>query len=240
MRTEARIDNPQGRARLLLVCCHASRHVPEGFAGLGLSEAVLADHCAWDIGALDLARRLAAKLDAPLVSAPVSRLLVDPNRALDAPDLIAEEAEGQPVPGNLGLSADEIEARLDAYHAPYHEAIDSLLDRRDDIQALVSVHSFTPVMNGAARPWHVGVLHEADTRLADRLIAALGAHAELSVGRNQPYAPTDGVYYTLERHGAGRMTAMIEVRNDQLADEGGQDRWAKLLADALGAAVPVE
>lgn len=236
----ARIDNPQGRGSVLLLCCHASNHVPESFAGLGLSEALLADHVAWDIGALAVAQRLSLAIDAPLVSAPASRLLVDPNRSLNAPDLIVQQAEGQPVPGNLALSDDEREARLDAYHAPYHEAIDSLLDRRGDIQALVSIHSFTPLMNGTTRPWHAGVLHAADSHLADRLIDALSAHEELIIGRNQPYAPTDGVYYTLERHGTGRMTAMIEVRNDQLGDEAGQARWAELLAGAISAAVPVE
>ena len=71
----------------------------------------------------------------------------------------------------------------------------------------------------------------------DRLIAALSVHRGIKIGRNQPYAPDDGVFYTLERHAAGRETAMIEVRNDQLRDEIGQRRWARLLVNALGATI---
>ncbi|MFA6220106.1 MAG: N-formylglutamate amidohydrolase [Erythrobacter sp.] len=231
------VDNPQGRASMLLVCDHASNFVPAGFGALGLGLRQLEDHIAWDIGARALARELAVLLDAPLVCARASRLLVDPNRAFDAADLIPAEADGNPIPGNIGLDAGDRRTRIDAFHEPYHAAIEAALAARPWITGVVSVHSFTPRLNGFDRPWHVGILHDEDARLADRLIAALSAHRDITVGRNQPYAPDDGVYYTLGRHAAGREAAMIEVRNDQLRDEIGQQRWAKLLADALGATI---
>lgn len=230
---DATIDNPGGGASVLLVCDHASNFIPPAYDALGLPAALLEDHVAWDIGALGLARQLARALDAPLVSAPASRLLVDPNRACDAPDLIPGHAEGTPIPGNQRIDAAERARRLAAFHAPFHAAIDELLAARPDITALVSVHSFTPVLLGAARPWQIGVLHDDDTRLADPLIAALGKQGGLTVGRNQPYAPTDGVYYTLQRHAKGRATVMIEVRNDALRDEQGQHHWSAILAGAL-------
>lgn len=231
--TSARIDNPCGSAPVLLVCDHATNVVPEAYGALGLDAAQLADHVAWDLGALALAQQLAQVLDAPLVSAPVSRLVIDPNRALDAPDLIAEYAEGCPIPGNQALTAAERAARIAAFHAPYHGAIETALAERPAIAAVVSVHSFTPVLFGETRPWHAGIVHGADARLADQLIAALSAEDGLTVGRNEPYGPGDGVYYTLERHAGGRATVMIEVRNDQLRDAAGQALWARRLAKAL-------
>ena len=222
---------------MLLVCDHASNFIPAGYDALGLDALQREDHIAWDIGAQALARAMAVLLDAPLVCAQASRLLVDPNRSLDAADLIPAEADGHPIPGNSGLAAAERQDRIDRFHEPYHAAIDAALAARPWIAGLVAVHSFTPRLKGADRPWHVGILHGADTRLADRLIAALSVHRGIKIGRNQPYAPDDGVFYTLERHAAGRETAMIEVRNDQLRDEIGQRRWARLLVNALGATI---
>lgn len=236
-RMRAVLDNEQGAAPLLLVCEHASNFVPEEFAGLGLPDEALADHIAWDIGAHALARRLALQLNAPLIAAPASRLLVDPNRAFDAHDLIPAVAEGRSVQGNQNVSAAEREARIAAFHAPFHDAIESLLTARTDIVALMAVHSFTPVFHGEARPWHAGVLHGPDVRLADVMHDVLARDASLHVGRNQPYAPEQGVYYTMDRHAGGRATVMIEVRNDLIRDEFGQTRWAHRLAQAAGEAL---
>ena len=111
-RAEAIIDNRAGRAPVLLVCDHAANAIPDEFAGLGLDAATLADHVAWDVGALALARRLAASLDAALIAAPVSRLVVDPNRAPDAHDLVPLTAEGAHIPGNANLDARARAARI--------------------------------------------------------------------------------------------------------------------------------
>ena len=70
------IVNPQGKSPVLLVCEHASRYIPEELAQLGLDDAAAAEHIAWDIGALDLARELSARLDATLLVANYSRLLM--------------------------------------------------------------------------------------------------------------------------------------------------------------------
>lgn len=236
-RLEAAIDNAHGRAPVLLTCEHASNFMPAAFQGLGLSPAQLADHVAWDIGAHALARRLAKFLDAALIAAPASRLLVDPNRDIGAPDLIPECAEGAPIPGNAGLSVADRAARIAAFHVPFHEAIEAHLAASPHIEALVAVHSFTPVLFGKKRPWHAGMLHAEDARLADVMLARLEREADLVIGRNEPYAPSQGVYYTMNRHAGARATLMIEVRNDLIQDEIGQTRWARLLADALKAAM---
>ncbi len=236
-RLQAIVDNAQGRAPLLLVCEHASRFIPDEFSGLGLSEHQLREHIAWDIGAFALARRMAQALDAPLVAAPASRLLVDPNRDIGAHDLIPATAAGEPVPGNQNLTEDQRRARVDAFHVPFHDAIEVCLASRPDISAMVAVHSFTPVLLGSTRPWHAGILHGADTRMADAMIASLARDQSLTIGRNQPYAPEQGVFYTMTRHAGARATAMIEVRNDLLSDEAGEIGWAERLALAVSAAM---
>ncbi len=236
------VINRQGVSRCLLVCDHASNRVPVALGTLGLPAAELENHTAWDPGALAVAGRMAALLDAPLVASAVSRLVIDCNRAFDAPNLIPETAEGKPVPGNARLDAAERQRRVAAFHAPFHAAIDAVIAERTGrsaIAAIVSVHSFTPVLFGAARPWTLGILHDDDTRIADAMIARLQGERGVKLGRNQPYSPADGVYYTLVRHATsqGRAAAMIEIRNDQIRDPAGVERWAGMLAAALGEAL---
>jgi len=237
--SEVEPENAGGGAPILLVCEHASNVVPPEFDKLGLKDRDLTLHTAVDIGALPLARRLAYALDAPLVAAAVSRLVIDPNRAHDAPDLIVATAEGERVPGNEGLSGAERQDRIARFHEPFHRAIEKLLSSRPDIRAFVCVHTFTPALFGKARPWHVGILHDSDARLGDVLVDELSKDASLVVGRNEPYAPTDGVYYTATRHARARGLApvMIEVRNDLLERDEDVARWADRLAKALRVAL---
>jgi len=232
------ITNRDGRGRCLLVCDHASNRIPPAYGGLGLSGTDQAGHTFWDPGALAVAERLSALLDAPLVASRVSRLVIDCNRAHDAPDLIPVTAEGKPVPGNADVDAAERLRRIRAFHDPFHDAIEAVIAAQRPA-AVIAIHSFTPVFFGKARPWTLGILHDDDTRLADAMIGRLDGAAGVVLGRNQPYSPADGVYYTLGRHGDARglATVMIEIRNDQVADTVAVARWAALLGKALDPAV---
>jgi len=235
-----RITNPGGAGRFVFTCDHASNFLPEEYGTLGLPEAELSRHIAWDPGALPVARRLAGALDATLVESRVSRLVIDCNRPLDAPNLICETSEGTVVPGNAGLTAEQRQARIDLAWRPFHDAVEQVVGARlatGRPTCLVSVHSFTPVYFGMARPWQIGIVHDDDTRLAGPMIAALKARPELTVGVNEPYSPADRVYFTLEQHARRRGVpcAMIEIRNDEIAGEAGQARWADLLAETLRA-----
>jgi len=237
-------ENPQGRGDFIILCDHASNKMPPEYDGLGLSEEDLASHIAWDPGALPVSRMLSEQLDAPLVWADVSRLVIDCNRDPEAEDLIVTASEDRPVPGNRDLPPEERQARLAHIHAPYHGAIESLIEQRLAAGlgcALVAVHSFTPVYRGQARPWQIGILFDSYRVLADRLIDALRKDVALTVGVNEPYSPADRVYYTLSRHGEqrGLPAVMIEIRNDEIAEDAGQKKWAERLAvifqDAAGA-----
>jgi len=227
----------------VILCDHASNRIPEAFQSFGFAENALGSHIAWDPGALAVARLLSAKLDAPLFWPDASRLIIDCNRAADAPSLIVTQSEGRPVPANRGLSDEERSRRLANIHAPFHDAIDACLTRRMSSRrptALVAIHSFTPVYFGKARPWQVGILFDEDRRLADLLIGGLEADRALTVGVNQPYSPADWVYYTLGRHARpwGLPAAMVEIRNDEIGDAAGQQGWASRLGDILFAATP--
>lgn len=235
------VCNATGRAPLVLVCDHASNSVPAALDQLGLGAAELSQHIAWDIGAARVTRWLAQQLDAPAVLAGYSRLVIDCNRAPGDPDSIVEVSDGIAVPGNRALDDLQAEARLNTVFWPYHHAITQALSYRwrhghGQVPALIAIHSFTPVMNGYARPWHIGVLWNRDPRLAEPLLAWLRLQGELCVGDNQPYSGRE-TGFTMDTHGgaAGLPHIEIEIRQDLLADEDGCLHWAAVVGKALQA-----
>ena len=233
--------NPLGDSDICLVCEHAGRRVPRALGRLGLPEAEFDRHIAFDIGAETVARRLSALLDAPLVLQPYSRLVYDCNRPPDAPSAMPEVSETTEIPGNRNLTPAERKARVEEIYLPFHAAVGDVLDEieaRKAIPLLVTIHSFTPVYKGERRTLDLGVLHDADARLADDLIALAKRHEpRLDVRRNEPYGPADGVTHTLLVHAGPRgiPNVMIEIRNDLIADEAGQQDWAERLARLLAA-----
>lgn len=236
--------NPGGAGSALLLCDHASNRVPPDVAGgdLGLPPEEMARHIAWDIGARGVTLALSELMDAPAVLTRFSRLVIDPNRGEDDPTLLMRLYDGAIVPANRRVTPEEVARRLDAWHRPYHAAIEALLDARRDAgrpTALVAIHSFTPrLAGGAPRPWHIGVLHGHDARFAAPLIARLQAERDLCVGVNQPYAgELEGD--TLSRHGTrrGLRHVLIELRQDLIAGPGDQRAWAARLAPMLAEAI---
>jgi predicted N-formylglutamate amidohydrolase len=230
------VRNETGSSQIILVCEHASNYVPDHLSNLGLPDAKLAEHIAWDPGAVEVAGILSDLLDAPLVHANVSRLVLDINRRPDHPGSIVTLSETTVIPGNEGLSAAERSIRCEAIYNPFHSRLEQVLATRQFSNPWVlSIHSYTPVYKGLNRPWHVGILHDADVRLSAQLIEALKRDRNLVVGDNQPYAPSDGVYHTVERHTKPfeRLGAMIEIRNDLIADRAGQVDWAHRLHNIL-------
>lgn len=239
-RAPFRIEGEARYGGFVVLCDHAASAIPPGLDCLGLAPEVLETHVALDRGALALSQALARALDAPLAYPTVSRLLIDCNRAPQRADLVVDETEFGPVPGNLNLSSAERSRRIVDVHAPYHEAVANLISSRTAVgegPALVAVHSFTPVLGGRVRPWHVGVLYRKDEELAEEVAGRLRAEPGLSVGLNVPYAPADGVYYTLERHAEARglPSLMLEVRNDLIGETAGIATIAARLAGAISA-----
>ncbi len=232
------VVNEGGGSDYLLVCEHASNHIPDSYAGLGLAAADLQRHIAWDLGAAELARRLSERLDAPLFLAGYSRLLIDCNRPLGAPTSIVTRSEATEIPGNVGLAPDERAARAARFFTPFQDRVAAALDRRQAVRRrtiVVGVHSFTPVFHGIARPWQVGVLYAGATRFAQALIAGLRRGTDRAVGDNEPYKVSPETDYTVPVHGDARGldAVLIEMRQDLLATGEGIEQWAAELTPVL-------
>ncbi len=223
-------------ARWLITCDHASNFVPDFINGgdLGLPSEDMERHIAYDVGAAGVSLALGELLDAPVILSNFSRLVIDPNRGEDDPTLLMKIYDGSIIPANRLAGPEELEKRLTRCYRPYHEALARLAARRDDT-IYVAVHSFTPRLNGhGIRPWHIGILHADDTRLAAPLLARLREEPDLCVGENEPYGghlPGDSV----DRHALqkGRPNALIELRNDLIRTEEQQKEWAERLAPIL-------
>jgi predicted N-formylglutamate amidohydrolase len=221
----------------LVLCDHASNAIPPELGGLGLGEAELARHVAWDPGAGGVAESLAKRLACPAFFGCWSRLVVDLNRAPEAGDLILGENDGVTVHGNLPLPDAERERRIATYHRPYHLAIQQYLlalERQGVLPAIIAVHSFTPVLNGQARPWEVGVLWKRQEPWLPRLVGSL-ARMGLNVGDNAPYDGRAALGYSLEHHALSRglRHVLVEIRQDLIGDAASQQMWAGRLQQAL-------
>jgi predicted N-formylglutamate amidohydrolase len=228
-------DNAAGRSPFLLTCDHYGRSIPRILGDLGLPAAELTRHIAWDPGIAGVAEALSKHLDAHLIAQRYSRLVIDCNRPPDALSSIPRISEATLIPGNEGLAREVAELRRRAVFDPYHRRIGEVIDRRlrDTVPTvLVSLHSFTPVYAGIARPWHIGTLYHRDTRLVPLVLKLLRAERDLVVGDNEPYAVSDETDYTIPVHGEARglMNTGIEIRQDLIADEDGQSQWAERLA----------
>lgn len=210
------VVNADGKASICLVCEHASASIPRSLGTLGLGDADLRSHAAWDIGAGDLAQALSEALDAPLVRGRISRLVIDVNRPTEASDAIPVRAEMIDIPGNSNLADAERQARIDQIYRPFEKTLSATLDRFSYPPALVTVHSFTPTWFGKTRTVELGLLHDTDDRLATRMMRA--ADPILLTELNAPYSAADGVTHTLAAHAVprGLHNVMIEVRNDLL------------------------
>ena len=234
------IVNENGPSPVVLICEHAGKVIPKSLGSLGLLPEDLTRHIAWDIGAEAVARGLSQALDAPLVLQRYSRLVYDCNRPPESPDAMPAVSETTRVPGNEHLTPENRLARIREIYRPFHHCVAQLLDERASrgiASLFVTIHSFTPVYKGVKRLLDLGVLHDRDTRLADKLITAFGRMKDMAVKRNEPYGPQDGVCHTLNLHAEprGLPYAMLEIRNDLIAQSAGQKSWAKRLAEVLGA-----
>lgn len=229
--------NTEGDAidrRFLVICDHASNFVPPELNALGLPQSQLERHIAYDLGALEVAQKIAETLQCPMVASQFSRLLIDPNRGLDDPTLVMKLSDGAVVPENKNVDPfrdrTAWQARIDAFYLPYNQAIEASISAALDagtVPIILSVHSFTPVWRGAQRPWHAAVLWDKDDRLRNVMVDYMRGQADICFGDNEPYSgrlKNDCLY----RHGTqnGLPHALIELRQDEIADAERQAVWA--------------
>lgn len=237
------VINPQGAGGVVLLCEHASNHIPARYDGLGLAADARDSHVAWDPGARAVALRLSRALDAPLVAGAVSRLVYDCNRPPEAAGAMPAKSELFEVPGNRDLTPEQRAERVETVYRPFGAAVAAVLaDRkaRGMATALVTIHSFTPVYFGKPRETEIGILHDSDSSMADAMLESAAQHLpQRRIARNDPYGPEDGVTHSLKLYGLANKlpNVMIEIRNDLLADEAGiaamSEEVMTLLAPAL-------
>jgi predicted N-formylglutamate amidohydrolase len=230
--------NEHGRSPIVLVCEHASNHIPAEYGDLGLPSAELTRHIAWDIGAADVTRSLSQSLDAAAFLATYSRLLIDLNRPLTGLASIPVRSESTDIPGNRMLTQAERARRSQRIFAPFQERLAAHFDRRERAgrrSVLVAIHSFTPVYLGRSRPWHAGVLFGKSAELAQRIMTRLRSDLTLKVDANVPYGVSRDDDYALLVHGddRGNPSVLIEIRHDLIASPEGVEDWSERLTAAL-------
>jgi predicted N-formylglutamate amidohydrolase len=226
----------QGEGPLLFLCDHGGNGLPPGYGTLGLKPELFQTHIAYDIGAAEVTRGLAASFGAPAILGVWSRLLIDLNRGEDDPTLVMKLSDGSIIPGNRAVDQPERERRIAAFHAPYHQAIAEEIERLGQ-PALISLHSFTPAWKGVKRRWEAGVLWDKDGRLAKPLMRRL-EEAGFTVGDNEPYSgalEND----TMNRHGTlnGLPHVLLEMRQDLVGDAAASRAFAARLKPIIEAAL---
>ena len=231
-------ERRHGRSIFVIAVDHASSRLPRRLGDLGLPPPQLRRHIAWDIGALAVARRVSVVLDAPLVAQNYSRLVIDCNRDPRVPSSIPELSESVAIPGNADLGAEEIAGRRREIFDPYHNHLRGLLDERlatGRETILVAQHTMTDIYHGVRREMHGAVLYNRDRRFAGLVLEALRRESGLIVADNEPYFVSDDTDYTIPHHGEARHLphVEIEIRQDLVAEEAGQEAWARRIACAL-------
>jgi len=227
-----------GRSNFVITVDHASSRIPRRLGDLGLPPSQLQRHIAWDIGALGVARQVAAALDAVLVAQNYSRLVIDCNRDPKVATSIPTIGESIEIPGNIGLSDAQVVARRVEIFDPYHNHLRALLDERlaaGRPTILVAQHSMTDIFKGGRRGMHAAVLYNRDRRFAALVLDMLRREADLFIADNEPYFVSDDTDYTIPRHGEARGLphVEIEIRQDLVSDEAGQTAWARRITRAL-------
>ncbi len=216
---------------ILIVCDHASNHVPEEIE-LGIDRRLLSRHIAYDIGVTGVATFLVELSGCAAFLATNSRLVVDLNRYPEDASAIPPTSDGIDIPGNR-IDAAARRARLDRYFHPYHTRLDDLLHHHRPA-LILSVHSFTPRLESdphGHRPWEVGILYNDHETAANLAIERLEGEG-LVVGDQLPYSGKS-LNATMNRHAEANEIPYVgvEIRQDLVESSAGQERFAAILAE---------
>jgi predicted N-formylglutamate amidohydrolase len=217
-------------AGVVILCDHARNVLPAEYGSLGLAAPEFQRHIAYDIGAEAIATEVARLLDVPAVFSHYSRLLIDINRGLDDPTLVMRLSDGAVIPGNRDVDEREVASRVARFWQPYHSAVAETISAccaTGETPVILSLHSMTDRWKGTQRPWDTSILWAEDDRLARPLLDGFAALPGLIVGDNEPYhGRLEGDTMWQHAHGNGLAGAIIEYRQDLVADARGQKTWA--------------
>jgi len=228
---------PESESPLLLICEHAAADIPSPWGGLGLDSAFMDTHYAYDPGAATVTRHLSASLGAPAVLSRYSRIFLDYNRFPSDWDYMRPDLGGIPVPANRTISAEERDLRRTIAVDPVYEAIE---ESRSGRRAVVSIHSFTPVMAGDERNVDVAFLWKEDnafTRIALDELHNRAPEFGLRPGDNAPYDLRKVDARSLKTHAAdhGLPYIYVEVNNSLFSNPETTAQACALLDEVLRA-----
>lgn len=189
------------RLSLVLTCEHATCSVPARYRPLFRGHSrTLQSHRGWDPGSPKIGRAMACKFNEPLMTTDISRLLVEVNRSLHHPRLFSEFSQQ--------LSQDEQAELLSTYYFPYRQQVQSRIGKRikSGLRVLhLSIHTFTPELDGVVRAADVGLLYDPsrtrEQRFCRRWQQVMKAlQPDRIVRRNYPYrGASDGLTTHLRR-----------------------------------------
>tara|TARA_B100001971_G_C18218908_1_gene555800 strand:- start:212 stop:1048 length:837 start_codon:yes stop_codon:yes gene_type:complete len=230
-----------GETNILIICDHASNKVPRKLNQLGVDDTVLNQHIGSDIGTDKLGPYIANALNAPAVISGFSRLVIDLNRDTDSKNSIPEVSDHIKVPGNQNLSKDQKQKRLEELYRPYHQKIDDCIDiikGKGKKPFVISIHSFTPEMDGKKRETDIGILWNENKDISLRLIGALRNLAPAAkIDGNAPYSLLDAPHlnHTINKHNLNQSDAniLVEFKQDLISDDAGVKKYGDLFVNAL-------
>lgn len=226
---------------VLIICDHSSNVIPKKLNRLGVDNATLEKHIAYDIGTETIGKYLADRLNAPAVLAGFSRLVIDLNRGLDHAGSIPALNDHIAIPGNENLSAAQKKCRTDEIYTPYHDKITDCLEtikQRGQQPFIISVHSFTPEMDNQCRETEIGILWDRNKDIAETMIQDLKTrNPALVVGDNDPYSFREApeLNHTLNRHGIDQnsLYMIVEFRQDLVGTTDNARHYADIFLQSL-------
>lgn len=238
-----RVENEEAATSCVIICDHAGQNFPSALGQLGIADEDKQKHITYDIGTEDIGLYLSEKMDATAYIAHYSRLVADVNRSPLRPDFAPEVSDNHIIPGNRDMSDAERQARINEIYTPYQEAVGTGLQRRLDngqTPLCLSIHSFTPEMDGVKRPWEIAILWSADDELAPLMIEALRRNnPDLTIGDNEPYSLKIGggrdYSNTVEMQATARgvPSLIVEFRQDLVATPEGARKYADIFYESL-------
>jgi len=221
----------------VLLCDHATNTIPTPLQVSEEDRPWLRTHWAWDIGAAAITRELVRRRQLLAVLSTFSRLVCDPNRSADDPTWIRTQVEGHPLSFNQHLDDEERRRRKTTYHEPYHHLIDKVMQETQSLGgevSVLSIHSFTPRLEGSERRMEVGVLYDRFEAVARRLAGLLEGQGFITA-LNEPYSGLAGMMPSARRHGAryGVIYLQLEIRQDLIDTDDKASEVTKRISAAL-------
>jgi predicted N-formylglutamate amidohydrolase len=203
---------------LIITCEHAVNTIPADFAGLFKNAAdVLETHRGIDIGAKAMADHLALALPCDYYqAATISRLLIDYNRSLKNSQCFSEWTKP--------LKPQEKQSIINTYYHPFRDpviqAIQNLINQKKRVIHL-SIHSFTPILNGVKRETDIGLLYDPkrihEKAFAQNLKKSFSISApQYRVRMNYPYLGiSDGFTCKLRKQFSEQNYVGLEIESNQ-------------------------